>query len=352
MRPVTIVKGCETIMIGYENGEVHQDSDRRKVSDILKDSYDWEKFNVFELADCSGGKPLQTLVEYVLTEQGLIDGMQIDRARLASFLEELENAYESKNPYHTGIHAADVVQSVAIMIRIDSWSKGLKDWELLSMIIAAAGHDVGHQGVTNEYHDRVQTEWLRMYGKFGRSVNEYAHADITVSLLLEERNDFLHGIDPDTRTNIIKYVKETILHTDIMWHRDVCRNFEDACRRGKADLSTWSTQDRVQVLAGLLHFADISNPGRPWTLCEKWGYRVHDELVLQGDEEEKLGFERSEYCATGREKLGENQAAFIKKVMKPFCEQVSLIAPNFTTMLMPHIEISLKRWTEFHKHKN
>lgn len=49
-------------------------------------------------------------------------------------------------PYHNSMHAADVVQSLGCMLANDTFSDQLSDMELLSMIIAAAVHDVGHPG--------------------------------------------------------------------------------------------------------------------------------------------------------------------------------------------------------------
>merc|ERR1712232_956559 len=38
-----------------------------------------------------------------------------------------------------------------------------------------------------------------------------------------------------------------------------------------------------------LHLADVSNPLKPFSICEPWAYRVLDEFFLQGDEEKRLG---------------------------------------------------------------
>jgi len=309
---------------------------------------DWSSFDVFALAEKTnvggGGGLLQTIVLHVLKVNGLMP--LVDTCRLESFLNDIEHRYREENPYHTSTHAADVVHSVATMVQVDSWCEGLEDWELLSLILAAACHDVGHQGVTNEYHGRVQTAWSQEYGQYGGSVNEHAHAMITLSLLEEERNDFLHAVDPVVKQKIIEYVESMILQTDITWHVDVCQKFSDACSRGLAcgSMDAWLPEDRMQALSGLLHFADISNPGRPWHLCKRWSARIHDEMVLQGNKEETQGFVRSPNMAQGEKVMAANQIAFINNTLRPFCDQVSVIAPRFTSMIRPHICQALKNW--------
>ena len=61
-------------------------------------------------------------------------------------VQDIEKAYNPQNPYHNSIHAADVTQSLGCLLINDEFSSQLSDMELLSMIIAAAVHDVGHPG--------------------------------------------------------------------------------------------------------------------------------------------------------------------------------------------------------------
>lgn len=60
-------------------------------------------------------------------------------------LQEVEGTYRD-NPYHNSTHAADVTQSLGCLLSNDDFSRDLTDIELLSMIVAAAVHDVGHPG--------------------------------------------------------------------------------------------------------------------------------------------------------------------------------------------------------------
>lgn len=60
-------------------------------------------------------------------------------------MQEVEAAYRS-NVYHNATHAADVVQSLGALLVPDGLAGQLTDLEMLSMIVAAAVHDVGHPG--------------------------------------------------------------------------------------------------------------------------------------------------------------------------------------------------------------
>lgn len=317
---------------------------------------DWTSFDVFELEERTDGHSLRFVFLALLENSELL--RLVDAPRLESFLEEIERLYTARgNPYHTSMHAADVVATVATMMKLDSCSfTAFCDWELLSLLIACAGHDVGHQGVTNAYHARLKTDWYKRYAsgenkeESVNSINELAHADITLSLMRQDRYDFLHGMEADKKRKVLEYIEKMILQTDITWHTDVCDRFASACRKSSED---WTEADRVQILSGLLHFADVSNPGRPWKLCKRWAELLHDETLRERERIASHAIanhgpvtEASDAHVNGHAaSVASSQVAFIKLTILPFCEQVSLVSPKFAEMVRPLLDQSLEAWS-------
>mmetsp|Transcript_1548 Transcript_1548/g.5084 ORF Transcript_1548/g.5084 Transcript_1548/m.5084 type:complete len:334 (-) Transcript_1548:1025-2026(-) len=316
------------------------------------DIFDWSSFDVFELEERTSGHSLRFVFRLLLERCGLV-GL-VDTVRLDSFLGELERLYSvGGNPYHTHLHAADVVATAATMLKVDAGLfSAFRDWELLSLAIACAGHDVGHQGVTNAYHASLKTDWYMMYasGKKGResvnSINELAHVDITLSLLRQERHDFLHMMEAEKREKVLEYIEKMILRTDITWHEEVCERFVRASQKSS---DAWVEEDRVQILSGLLHFADVSNPGRPWKLCKRWAELLHDETLLEWEKVAAHGASLSGTEAPCAEQphaasLACSQIEFIKSTILPFCDQVSLVSPKFAELIRPHLDESVRAW--------
>lgn len=79
----------------------------------------WDKFNVFDAAKASNGRPLTAVVMTVLEQLGLFTHFSIDRQKMLVFLRELELNYRS-NAYHNSTHAADVVQALYILLKMVS----------------------------------------------------------------------------------------------------------------------------------------------------------------------------------------------------------------------------------------
>ena len=130
-------------------------------------------------------------------------------------------------------------------------------------------------------------------------------------------------------------------------HKTMCDELKAISRNRGPDIATWPRREKLTALGSLLHLADISNPGRPWSLCHKWGRRVQEELFLQGDRANRMGLSPSPRCTREERSTSVNQLAFIKSVIKPFCTQMSIFAPNFIRKIDSNVNVSLERWETF-----
>jgi len=166
--------------------------------------YDWD-FDIFQLAERTQGHPLFAITIALLESEGLLvrdaprkgtcghtplpapgapgarqagrararaarvmtaicrpprpahspppqDGWLLDREVVVRYLHAVEGMYKA-NPYHNNTHAADVTQTAAVIMRSleAAAAGGLTPLEKLSIILAAAVHDLAHPGVNNDF---------------------------------------------------------------------------------------------------------------------------------------------------------------------------------------------------------
>lgn len=63
-------------------------------------------------------------------------------------MQDIERAYNTHNPYHNNVHAADVTQTLGCFLANDMFAHNLTDLEMAAMILATCVHDVGHPGTS------------------------------------------------------------------------------------------------------------------------------------------------------------------------------------------------------------
>ncbi|PNH12446.1 Calcium/calmodulin-dependent 3',5'-cyclic nucleotide phosphodiesterase 1C [Tetrabaena socialis] len=81
----------------------------------LLGSADCWQFDMWRLREATQGHPLSALGFYLMQRQGLIARFRLDPVKLARLLRHIEAGYPD-NPYHNATHAADVLQTLHVII--------------------------------------------------------------------------------------------------------------------------------------------------------------------------------------------------------------------------------------------
>ncbi|XP_018645866.1 camp-specific 3,5-cyclic phosphodiesterase,putative [Schistosoma mansoni] len=98
-------------------------------------------------------------------------------------LDSIEAAYHNFNPYHTALHAADVLQAVHCFISRSQLLTILSPTEIFASLLAAALHDADHPGVNQSYLEKTGDFLVDLYKSV--SVLEKHHAKFGLCILQE-----------------------------------------------------------------------------------------------------------------------------------------------------------------------
>lgn len=76
-------------------------------------------------------------------------------------------------------------------------------------------------------------------------------------------------------------------------------------------------KNKLFFLEVLLHCSDISNPFKPFFICEQWADLVASEFFQQGDKEAGMGLDISPMMDRSNSNLYNMQLGFIEFVVSP-----------------------------------
>jgi hypothetical protein len=218
-------------------------------------------------------------------------------------------------PYHNEEHAADVVQSTAAMLlMVPPLLEAIPMEERLAVLVAAAGHDVGHPGRNNNFMVNTRDALAVRYND--RCVLENHHAACTVELATQHF-DVTAGLTAAQAARFRAVVTTLVLGTDMAHHRRCVADLEAVAQAGITAAHLDDPAQRLELISAVMHAADISNsakPSRDSVLL--WTDRVMEEFAAQGAEEIARGLPVSPGCGANPD-LPKAQLFFIDVLCLP-----------------------------------
>lgn len=303
--------------------------------------------DIFEINKLSRGHSLTAVTYTILKNRGLLKVFNIPPGPMINYLLVLEHHYRD-NPYHNQIHAADVTQSMNVLISSPALQGLFSDLDVLSAIFASAIHDVDHPGFTNQYLINSNSELAIMYND--ESVLEQHHLAVAFKLLQDGSCDFLANLNKKQRKLLRKMTIDMVLATDMSKHMSLLADLKTMVEAkkvaGSSVLTLEKYPDRIQVLQSMIHLADLSNPTKPIELYQIWNQRIMEEYWRQGDREKDLGLDISPMCDRFNVTLEKSQVGFIDFIVHPIFETwADLVVPH-AQHILDQLEVNREWYQE------
>eukprot|EP00929_Paragymnodinium_shiwhaense_P055348 TRINITY_DN27732_c0_g3_i1.p1 TRINITY_DN27732_c0_g3~~TRINITY_DN27732_c0_g3_i1.p1 ORF type:complete len:852 (+),score=239.92 TRINITY_DN27732_c0_g3_i1:154-2709(+) len=310
---------------------------------------------------------------YILfdSEIGRVTGKHYtDPLTFGNFFESAMGGYNDL-PYHNAPHALDVTHTVFRLIVEAHAIEWVSSVEIYALVVAALSHDLGHQGVTNQFLVETKHEWALHYND--ASPLENMHCASLFKLVANEDIDIFKTLKVEKFKQARKVCIACILHTDNANHfamvkdikgvyelyKEVCDEqavLETRIQEGHGVMLHQGYQDLVLQQNSLLflelflHLADVSNPLKPFEICKAWAWRVLDEFFAQGDKEKELGIPVG--MLNDRDKINRpgSQHGFINFLVAPLVFSTVEVFPGLH-QLSSQMALNLQDWMNTWAHE-
>ncbi|RWS14017.1 cAMP-specific 3', partial [Dinothrombium tinctorium] len=308
--------------------------DEETLGKLLDDVNKWG-LDLFRIAEYSNNHPLTVIMYRIFRERELLKFFKIPSKVFITCMLTLEEHYHPV-PYHNSVHAADVTQSVHVLLRSPALDSVFTELEILSALFAASIHDIDHPGVTNQYLVNSSSELAIMYND--ESVLESHSLAVAFKVLQDECCDIFVNLSKKQRQTLRKMTIDMVLATDMSKHMSLLADLKTMVETKKVAGSYTITLDnyteRIQVLQNMLHCADLSNPTKPIEIYKLWVDRIMEEFFQQGDKEKQRGLEISPMCDRQNATVEKYQVGFIDYIVHPLWETwADLVNPDAQEIL-------------------
>jgi hypothetical protein len=303
------------------------------------------EFNIFEFEKKIGKQNvLPAISVYVFNYNELFD--LIPYNKFERFVYEISQGYHRENPYHTDLHAADMLQSIFVYKILSKFNETLHllDMDILSMFISAIIHDYGHPGLNNNYLIKTKDDLAIKYNDI--SVLENYHVSAAFKIMLKKpENNIFDEISEDDFKLCRKNIIECVLGTDMTLHNKKYLAFKrrlqtENIKKGENINNLFNNLDpihsynlKLEFQSFIIHAADISNPTKPLEIYKEWAQRCVDEFFKQGDLEKKLGMPISFNCDRNTVSLSQSQLGFIDVIVSPLFTVLNEYFPQLSFTL-------------------
>nr|BAA34310.1 EFPDE4 [Ephydatia fluviatilis] len=249
----------------------------------------WD-MDIFLLDTVSGNSPLVAAAYHVFKARDLFSEMKIVPSVFLNFISTIESKYHS-NPYHNALHAADVLLATNHLLKAKALEPIFTQLEVFAALVAAIIHDVDHPGRNNQFLVSTEDPLAILYND--ESVLENHHLALAFELMKDPTCNFLESTCKSQKQAFRKLIIDMVLATDMSRHFKYLGQLKTLLESNKVAnnglLQLDKYHDRVEVLQGLLHCADLSNQTKSFHIASQWSQRIMEESYRQGDEERKLG---------------------------------------------------------------
>ena len=297
-------------------------------------------FNIFELKKIVGQSNVLPLMGRVILETfGLKDDKIINVNKLDTFLNAVSSQYLNTTLYHNNMHGADVTQTISLYFLNSNAEKMFQTTvlDLLSIFIGALGHDIGHPGLTNNFHINASTELAITYND--ASCLENFHCCKLFTILKKDETNIFEKLSVNDYKDIRKRMISEILATDMFYHKKVMSMIQTKIPQIKNDKFEFISDDKESIkneqqclLDFFIHSADLAHNTKLFNISLKWVELLSEEFWLQGDKEKSMGLTVSFLCDRKNTNVPSSQVNFIRGCILPTFEVLITIFPtlNYT----------------------
>lgn len=302
-----------------------------------------KEFDIFELKALVGYENVLPLMGKTILDAFGINDKMINTSKLDSFLVSVANSYYTTVLYHNSIHGADVTQTISLFFLNSNAEEvcATSMLDILSILIAALGHDIGHPGFTNNFQINSSSDMALTYNDI--SCLENYHTARLFRLVRMDANNIFEKLSVVDYKSLRKRIISMILATDMANHGKVMSVIKariqtdlTSSNDGPHKVEILSKNPKTQfdeqqaLLDYFIHAADLAHNTKLFSISIQWVELLSNEFWNQGDKEKSMNLPVSFLCERLNSDIPASQVGFIKGFILPTFDVLIQMFPTLS----------------------
>ena len=325
-----------------------------------------KEFNIFDLEKKVGHQNVLPIMGRTMLDSfGLIDEKIMPVDKLEPFLISVANQYLTTTLYHNSLHGADITQTICLFFNNSNAEEvcHAQAIDLLSIIIAALGHDIGHPGLTNTFQINASSEMAITYND--SSCLENFHLAKLFKTIRKDETNIFEKLSLQDYKKIRKRMISEILATDMAVHGKILNNIRskipESLLQDKKDINAnknkikkfelitdinneeTTSEEKQALFDFFIHSADLGHNTKKFDISLRWVELLSREFWLQGDKERKMNLTISFLCDRDTTNVPKSQVGFIGGFIIPTYNFLIIMFPTLSYTI-ENAKDNLNRW--------
>lgn len=280
----------------------------------------------------------------------LLDRYAINSNLLLAWVTTIAGQYNDANAYHNWMHALDVFHFCYSMLVPGKAGDFLTSLDILALLTATIGHDVGHIGFNNAFLINTKHELAIRYND--SSPLENMHASTCFQVLQKPATNFLDSLSEADYKAFRSKVIDSIMATDMAHHFELVDRFSARVSSSPetnpfaaGPESSANKQDQLMLMQAITHMADLGHCCRRWEIHKHMVVALEQEFFVQGDQERKRGMPVMPMMDREKDSAAASQNFFLSKMVFPLLESFTvLLESEIADHLKENLADNKQRW--------
>eukprot|EP00286_Rhodomonas_abbreviata_P008733 CAMPEP_0181332978 /NCGR_PEP_ID=MMETSP1101-20121128/25405_1 /TAXON_ID=46948 /ORGANISM="Rhodomonas abbreviata, Strain Caron Lab Isolate" /LENGTH=616 /DNA_ID=CAMNT_0023442705 /DNA_START=91 /DNA_END=1937 /DNA_ORIENTATION=- len=340
LKKATSVSQTHTVVRDFVPFKVSSEQEEA-IRNVL-DGLDSWNFDIWRLSEVTGNRELEVVGWNVMHDWGLVKKFGIEVDTLKNWLAHVQTSYHRSNHFHNATHASDVLQTVHYILKTAKLSRYISEIEIFAILISATIHDMGHDGLSNNFHKNAVTDRALSFND--QSIQEMFHI-----------SSFFHAMQKDDSINLMKSLTQkqylelrsiiirVVLATDMSKHFQELKDFKQLMTEKGKSPDEWG-EYTANLMSMVLHACDISGQCKDRAASQRWANKCHEEFFNQGDKEKDMDLPVSPLCDRTTTDVASSQVGFITFIVQPTWQVMADFFPVVAEEGFPQLKANLAYW--------